>query len=128
MDSLDPNKVAGKIVVCLKGTLMQASMTAFEAGAAGVILCNTGNNEINIDDLENVMTEMDFVPTVHIHHKDSISLFKYMNSTTQPKAYITPTTSILGIKPYPAMAPFSSVGPNIITPDILKVIIIYYFF
>lgn len=38
-----------------------------------------------------------------------------------PVAYITKPTTELGTKPAPFMAAFSSVGPNTITPEILKV-------
>ncbi len=40
---------------------------------------------------------------------------------SSPLAQITPATTVLGIKPAPIMASFSSQGPNSLTPDILKV-------
>lgn len=119
--SLDEKKVKGKIVVCTKGSFLEGSMEAASKGAVGVILCSAGRNE-GPDDLLTLYYDQDFVTSVHIGHKDSISLFKYMNSTTNPEAYITSTANVLDIKPSPTMAIFSSVGPNPITPDILKVI------
>ena len=41
-----------------------------------------------------------------------------------PVARIYPTITVLNTKPARAMAAFSSMGPNIITPDIIKVITI----
>lgn len=38
-----------------------------------------------------------------------------------PKAYITRPTTQLSTKPAPFVAAFSSKGPNVITPEILKV-------
>jgi len=37
-----------------------------------------------------------------------------------PTARIYPTITVVGTKPAPQMAAFSSMGPNIITPDIIK--------
>lgn len=44
-----------------------------------------------------------------------------------PRAYIKRPTTMLGTKPAPFMAAFSSKGPNSITPDILKVLITLHF-
>lgn len=38
-----------------------------------------------------------------------------------PKAYITRATTVLGTKPAPFMAAFSSKGPSTMAPEILKV-------
>lgn len=115
--SLDPKKVKGKIVVCLRGenSRVEKSFVAAQAGAVGMILCNT---QIDGDDL---FPDAHFIPSAEISYKNSLSLFKYMNSTTKPTAYITNTYSIIGVKPNPSMASFSSAGPFIIAPDILKV-------
>lgn len=40
-----------------------------------------------------------------------------------PTGYITPPTTKIGTKPAPVMAAFSSKGPNTISPDILKVLL-----
>ena len=37
-----------------------------------------------------------------------------------PVAKIYPTITVVGTKPAPEAAAFSSMGPNIITPDIIK--------
>lgn len=39
-----------------------------------------------------------------------------------PTGYITKPATVLGTKPAPFMAAFSSQGPNTITPEILKVL------
>ena len=40
---------------------------------------------------------------------------------SNPTGFITKPATVVGTKPAPFMAAFSSQGPNIITPEILKV-------
>ncbi|XP_057765175.1 subtilisin-like protease SBT5.4 [Salvia miltiorrhiza] len=114
--SLDSGKVAGKIVVCMRGENARVSkgIEAARAGAAGMVLCNdqTDGNDVTGD--------AHFLPATHISYADGLVLFAYINSTKNPEALITPPTGVLGVKPSPAMAAFSSRGPNSITPQILK--------
>ncbi|CAN0890863.1 Subtilisin-like protease SBT5.4 [Linum grandiflorum] len=114
-NTLDPNKAKGKILVCLRGEADRFDMglALASAGAAGMILCN---DELGGDSLER---DPHYLPALHITYKDSLALFKYINSTKDPHAYISPTTE-LNVKPAPVMGPFSSTGPNTITPQILK--------
>ncbi|XP_042520490.1 subtilisin-like protease SBT5.4 [Macadamia integrifolia] len=105
--SLDPKLVKGKILVCETGGEFSSSI-AQEAGAVGVIM-------VNVVDVDTSPT----LPTSQLSAKESLALYKYMNSTKVPKANILPRTE-LGAKPAPLMAFFSSVGPNTVTPGIIK--------
>ncbi|KAK9152339.1 hypothetical protein Syun_010648 [Stephania yunnanensis] len=114
--TLDPKKVKGKILVCLRGVnaRVDKGQQAAHAGAVGMILANdesTGNE---------VIADAHVLPASHITYKDGVAVFAYMNSTKSPTAYITRVRMELGTKPAPVMAAFSSRGPNTITPEILK--------
>ncbi|CAI0440319.1 unnamed protein product [Linum tenue] len=114
--SLDPAKVKGKVVACLRGDtsrLSKSNETA-KAGAVGMILCNDKSNG------DEISPDPHFIPTVQIGYKDGLKVFKYINGTKHPKAYITPSTSMVNVKPAPVMADFSSKGPNTIAPYVLK--------
>ncbi|KAL9457247.1 hypothetical protein AB3S75_006317 [Citrus x aurantiifolia] len=114
--TLDPKKVKGKILVCLDVNTrsVDKGLQAALAGAAGIVLVNLpeyGNDR---------MTDPHVLPASDINFNDSVSLFRYITSIKHPVGYITRPTTEFGTKPAPFMAAFSSKGPNIITPEILK--------
>ncbi|XP_023553405.1 subtilisin-like protease SBT5.4 [Cucurbita pepo subsp. pepo] len=113
--SLDPKKVKGKIVVCLRGenAKIEKGYVVAQAGAVGMILANDKENG---DAFE---ANAHLLPTSHISYTDGESVYQYIQSTKTPMAYMTHVTE-LGIKPAPIMASFSSRGPNTIEPSILK--------
>ncbi|XP_042500243.1 subtilisin-like protease SBT5.4 [Macadamia integrifolia] len=114
--TLDPKKVKGTILVCLRGinARVDKGEQALVAGAVGMILTN--------DDLSGneVIADAHLLPASHITYNDSLTVFAYINSTASPTAYITRPSTLLGTKPAPFMASFSSKGPNTVTPEILK--------
>ncbi|GKV37411.1 hypothetical protein SLEP1_g45444 [Rubroshorea leprosula] len=114
--SLDPRKAKGKIVVCLQGEngSTETGVAALRAGAVGLILANdkqSGNE---------VFAEAHVLPAADVNFIDGQIIYAYINSTGKPTASITPVKTILGTKPAPSVATFSSRGPNIIDPEILK--------
>ncbi|MBA0579423.1 hypothetical protein Gorai_021680, partial [Gossypium raimondii] len=115
--ALDPKKVTGKILVCLRGknARVDKGQQAALAGAVGMILANdflTGNE---------IIADAHLLPASHINYTDGLAVFAYINSTKNrnPMARIMPVTTLIGTKPAPFMAAFSSKGPNTITPEIL---------
>ncbi|XP_010252985.1 PREDICTED: subtilisin-like protease SBT5.4 [Nelumbo nucifera] len=114
--TLDPEKVKGKILACLRGVngRVQKGIQAALAGAVGMILAN---DEINGNE---IIVDTHVLPAAHIIYKDGLDLFAYINSTKSPIAYITRPVTQMAVKPAPFMASFSSRGPNTITPEILK--------
>ncbi|CAK8562882.1 unnamed protein product [Lathyrus sativus] len=113
--TLDPTKVKGKILVCLRGENDRADkgVQAARAGAVGMVLANNkGENDIIADAL--------VLPASHITFKDGVYLFNYINSTKCPMASISRVKTHMGVKPAPFMASFSSRGPNALDPSILK--------
>ncbi|XP_078432235.1 subtilisin-like protease SBT5.3 [Wolffia australiana] len=116
LGSLDPVKVKGKIVVCLRGInpRVEKGETVLHAGGAGMILANA------VEQSNDISADAHFLPAVHISYTDGLAVYEYINSTRNPTATITPPVTVTNVRPTPVMAAFSSPGPNLITPDILK--------
>ncbi|KAG5232117.1 subtilisin protease family protein [Salix suchowensis] len=114
--SLDPEKVKGKILVCLRGinARVDKGQQAALAGAVGMVLAN------NKDSGNEIIADPHVLPASHINYTSGVAIFKYINSTEYPVAYITLPVTKIGTQPAPVVAAFSSKGPNIIAPDILK--------
>ncbi|KAF3675367.1 subtilisin-like protease SBT5.3 isoform X2 [Capsicum chacoense] len=114
--ALDPKKVKGTILVCLRGdnARVDKGQQAALAGAVGMVLANdyASGNEI--------IADPHVLPATHISYADGLAVFAYVNATREPTASITHPTTQLGTKPAPVMAAFSSIGPNTVTPEILK--------
>ncbi|CAI9089234.1 OLC1v1023770C1 [Oldenlandia corymbosa var. corymbosa] len=77
LDTLDPEKVKGKILVCLRGKSdrVEKGYVAAQAGAVGMILCN---NAVFGD---RITADPHFLPAIQISYQDSLLLYSYMNST-----------------------------------------------
>ncbi|KAL5802079.1 hypothetical protein ACOSQ4_030384 [Xanthoceras sorbifolium] len=114
--TLDQRKVKGKILVCVRGEngRVEKGYVAAKAGAVGMILAN------NEESGNEVLADAHLLPASHINFTDGQSVFAYINSTKTPGAYMTRVKSELNTKPSPVMASFSSRGPNVIEPAILK--------
>lgn len=116
MGSLDPEKVKGKIVVCLRGVnpRVEKGEAVRQAGGVGMVLANnaTSGNEI--------IADAHVLPATHITFHDGLLLFSYLKSTKTPSGFITQAATNLATKPAPFMAAFSSQGPNTVNPEILK--------
>ncbi|XP_010266013.1 PREDICTED: CO(2)-response secreted protease-like [Nelumbo nucifera] len=115
-DALDGAKIKGEIVLCQHSQRYYSKREKMEEvkslGGIGLIL---------IDDLERAVafTYGEFPMTV-ISSKDADDIFSYINSTGNPVATVQPTVSVTKYKPAPAVAYFSSRGPNQQTENILK--------
>ncbi len=116
---LDPAKVAGKIVVCDRGTndRVNKSLAVKEAGGIGMVLVNTSPNSLNAD--------YHSVPTVHLADTARAAVKAYA-ATASASATATVNQSTLD---YSAAAPytasFSSRGPlvagggSLLKPDLI---------
>ncbi|WVY89670.1 hypothetical protein V8G54_035184 [Vigna mungo] len=109
-NSLDGALVKGKIVLC--DALFTSSGVGFASGAAGLIFIFPSTAPL-------VVAEVYALPAIRITASDGNTVFSYLKSTSNPAATI--------FKSYegkdssaPYIAPFSSRGPNMITPNILK--------
>jgi subtilisin family serine protease len=114
--TLDPAKVAGKIVVCDRGVYdrIAKSKTVRDAGGVGAILTNTS-------DAQSLNGDWHYLPTVHLSGTNSAPVRAYA-ATAGATASLsaTDTTPVTA----PAMAGFSSYGPalagngDLLKPDI----------
>ncbi|XP_062079074.1 subtilisin-like protease SBT5.3 isoform X1 [Humulus lupulus] len=114
--SLDPKKVKGKILVCLVGEIsnLEKGHQASLSGAVGMILINNGIVDTEID------PEAHVLPASNLNGAESNSMIEYLGSTRTPVAYMTRPKTEVGVKPAPVMASFSSRGPDVIEPALLK--------
>ncbi|RDY10975.1 hypothetical protein CR513_04422, partial [Mucuna pruriens] len=109
-DSLDAALVKGKIVLCDADDYPYPTTVGFVSGASGVIIRSN---------IPLVQADIYALPAVRISQNDGTLVYSYLKSTSNPTATI--------FKSYegkdslaPCVAPFSSRGPNKITPDLLK--------
>ncbi|KAJ0808785.1 putative tripeptidyl-peptidase II [Helianthus annuus] len=114
--TLDPEKVQGKILVCLRGVNdnVAKGTEAVLAGAAGMVLCNDKAHGFDIT------ADFHVLPAIHITFPDGHRLYDYLNSTNLAKGYIFHPVPAIHTVSAPVVANFSSRGPNSITPEILK--------
>jgi len=113
-ETLDPDLVEGKIVLCRRGAIARAakSLAVIQAGGAGMILYN------NSDD-DNLFTDSHWVPSVHIDHTPGLVIKDYIATSSKPTAELE-TGEVTKWKPAPSMTIFSARGPNGIAEDIIK--------
>lgn len=114
LNSLDPEKVAGKILFCMNNytdsymSLLEANRT----GPAAVIVIGYGS----------LSDELYSMPAVTVTIEQARLIADYVMSTdaSNATADIKFVITQLGSKPAPAVAYTSSRGPNSLTPGILK--------
>ncbi|CAL5187825.1 unnamed protein product [Lathyrus oleraceus] len=114
--SLDPKKVAGKIVLCDRGKVerVEKGNIVKSVGGLGMVLANTEK------DGERPMPDAHIFPATAVGFTDGQAIKKYLFSDPNPTGTIVFEGTKLGVEPSPAVAFFSSRGPNLITPEILK--------
>jgi subtilisin family serine protease len=110
--SLDPVKVAGKIVICTRGisARVDKSLAVKNAGGVGMVLADNGAG---------LIAEAHSVPTVHVNQADGNAIKSYAVANGAG------ATASIGafydkIAPAPLMAGFSSRGPNMGDANMLK--------
>ncbi|CAL1370398.1 unnamed protein product [Linum trigynum] len=115
-NSLSSEKVKGKIVLCMRGAGLRVlkGLEVKRAGGAGFILGNgaSNGNEVSVD--------AHVLPATAVVYKEAVDIMDYINSTKNPTASIGEAKTVLGYKPAPFMAGFTSRGPNVIHPYVLK--------
>jgi hypothetical protein len=111
--SLDPAKVAGKIVVCTRGTTARVnkSLAVAQAGGIGMILADNGAG---------LVTEVHSVPTIHVSLADGIAVKAYANGNTAATGSLGIAQTRFGDVLAPQITGFSARGPNVADNNILK--------
>ncbi|KAH1152990.1 hypothetical protein GYH30_048896 [Glycine max] len=105
--SLDKKLVHGKIVLCDSRSQVSGP---FDAGAVGALVQGQGFRDIPLSFP---------LPGSYLALQDGVSVYDYINSTRTPTATIFKTDETKDTIA-PVVASFSSRGPNIVTPEILK--------
>jgi hypothetical protein len=116
---LDPAIVAGKIVVCDRGTTAKVAKSAAvkEAGGVGMVFVNVPGGATSVD------ADVHAVPTVHlpVENRDAVQAYA---ATAGATATIAQST-IISTKAAPFTAGFSSRGPlaagngDLLKPDLI---------
>ncbi|GJZ87364.1 subtilisin-like protease SBT1.2 [Tanacetum coccineum] len=115
--SLKDIDVKGKVVLCDRGggiARIDKGQTVKDAGGAAMILTNQM--------ADGVSTEADahVLPASHVGYKDGVWIKSYINSTSSPVATIIFRGTVIGVKDAPEVASFSSRGPSLTSPGIVK--------
>ena len=123
MNSLSPSLVAGKVVLCQRGSTARVDKSAavLQAGGVGMVLVNVGPGTLNADSHT--------VPSVHLPASDFATITTYINGTLSVGGAPTASISVASVSNdnatfVPALADFSSLGPStahggdVIKPDI----------
>ncbi|KAG4934333.1 hypothetical protein JHK87_048335 [Glycine soja] len=115
-DSLIPENVSGKIVICERGgnPRVEKGLVVKLAGGAGMILANSEAYG------EELVADSHLLPAASLGQKSSEILKNYVSSSPNPTAKIAFLGTHLQVQPSPVVAAFSSRGPNALTPKILK--------
>uniref|UniRef100_R7W7E1 Subtilisin-like protease n=1 Tax=Aegilops tauschii TaxID=37682 RepID=R7W7E1_AEGTA len=115
-NSLSPKKVRGKIVVCFRGSGLRVGkgLEVKRAGGAAIVLGNPPmyGSEVPVD--------AHVLPGTAVSMTNVNTILKYINSSSNPTAYLDRSRTVVDVKPSPVMAQFSSRGPNVLEPSILK--------
>jgi subtilisin family serine protease len=119
--SLDGVDVWGKIVLCDYGsgpdgkiTRIQKGVVVRSAGGVGMILINAFPQGYT------TLADAHVIPASHVDYAAASAIMSYVQNTANPTAKILFGGTILGTSPAPSIAAFSSRGPSLQNPGILK--------
>ncbi|KAF9614894.1 hypothetical protein IFM89_020991 [Coptis chinensis] len=116
--SLNGTDVKGKIVLCERGGgvgRIAKGIEVLNAGGAAMILANDGPNAFSTE------ADAHVLPASHVSFAAGKKIKAYMNSSSElPMATILFKGTVIGTASSPAVASFSSRGPSITSPGILK--------
>ncbi|CAL9092792.1 unnamed protein product [Musa textilis] len=115
-NSLDPKLVAGKIVICDRGSSPRVvkGLVVKDAGGVGMILANGASNG------EGLVGDAHVLPACAVGSAEGETIKAYATSAASPTVTIQFKGTILGVRPAPVVASFSGRGPNGLTPAVLK--------
>jgi subtilisin family serine protease len=112
----DPGELAGKIVVCDRGTYGRVAkgQEVKDAGGIGMVLVNDAPNG------DSLIADLHVLPAVHISYADGQALKAWIAAGGAPEARITGMVENKAAANGDAMASFSSRGPNPSVPGVIK--------
>ncbi|XP_072959155.1 subtilisin-like protease [Typha angustifolia] len=108
--------VKGKIVVCNRiGSRTIMGAVVKDKGGAAMIIANSETDGYT------TLAEAHYLPAAHVSFADASKIKPYItNSTSTPTASISFQGTILQTSPAPTVASFSSRGPSVQSPGVLK--------
>ncbi|XP_044464681.1 subtilisin-like protease [Mangifera indica] len=115
--SLTNSDVQGKVVLCERGggiARIGKGQEVKDAGGAAMILMN---DELNA---YSTLADPHVLPATHVSYAAGLSIKAYINSTSSPTATILFKGTSIGTKSAPEVSAFSSRGPSLASPGILK--------
>ncbi|KAK1419008.1 hypothetical protein QVD17_28164 [Tagetes erecta] len=115
--SLKSIDVKGKVVVCDRGggfSRIGKGQTVKDAGGAAMILAN------EVTDGDTTEADAHVLPASHVAYDVGVTIKTYINSTSSPVATIIFKGTVIGVDSAPAVASFSSRGPSLSSPGIVK--------
>ncbi|KAF7850202.1 hypothetical protein BT93_L5748 [Corymbia citriodora subsp. variegata] len=114
--SLDPALTRGKVVLCDRGVnaRVEKGQVVRDAGGVGMILANTAANG------EELVADSHLIPAVAVGRKMGDVIREYVKGNASPRAVLSFRGTVVNVRPSPVVAAFSSRGPNMVTPQILK--------
>ncbi|GER50257.1 subtilase family protein [Striga asiatica] len=115
-NSLDPDSVRGKIVICDRGNSPRVAkgLVVKESGGVGMILTNGPSNG------EGLVGDAHLIPACAVGSDDGDKIKSYLASDPKASATLIFHGTVIGTKPAPIVASFSARGPNGLSPEILK--------
>ncbi|GKE53054.1 subtilisin-like protease [Tanacetum coccineum] len=115
--TLNNTDVKGKVVICLRGGevgRVAKGQIVKDAGGAAMILTNE-----KVDGFCTI-ADAHVLPVSYVGYKDGLLILEYLNSTPSPVATIIFHGTVIGDKSAPQVTSFSSRGPSVASPGILK--------
>lgn len=114
--SLNVTKAKGKVLVCRHAGSSTESKLAKgavvkEAGGVGMILIDEADRDVAIPFA---------IPAAIVGNRVGYKILSYINNSSNPTSTVLSAKTVLGLQAAPRVAPFSSKGPNALTPEILK--------
>ncbi|CAA2982722.1 subtilisin-like protease [Olea europaea subsp. europaea] len=114
--SLNITKVRGNVLVCLHAgssaeSKLAKSAVVKEAGGVGMVLIDETDRDVAIPFV---------IPAAIVGKKIGHWILTYINNTSNPTSRILSARTVLGFQAAPRVTQFSSKGPSILTPEILK--------
>ncbi|GLJ35460.1 hypothetical protein SUGI_0713150 [Cryptomeria japonica] len=114
---LDPHLFKGKVVLCdSHANSTETARLVKNAGAAGMIFVN-----YEVDGAQDFPIEESYLPATSVSFRTGEKIKAYANSTEAPTATINPIgLTVVRKSIAPIVASFSSRGPSVSYPDVLK--------
>ncbi|CAN0905576.1 Subtilisin-like protease SBT1.7 [Linum grandiflorum] len=127
-DTLIPLVYAANASDSVSGNLCQSDSLIRSKVSGKIVICDRGGNSRAQKGLEvqkelfgeELVADSHLIPSSAVGQKVGDAIKKYASSDPKPTATISSGGTHVGIEPSPVVAAFSSRGPNLVTPEILK--------